>query len=101
MENILSINPFLKQSDINIDKLHITFLSETPEKEKLKSIAQFDYAPDKFMIIGKEVFLYCPINYGETKLSNKFFENKLNVSATTRNWKTVNKLVELASPSEA
>ncbi|MBA2407648.1 MAG: DUF1697 domain-containing protein [Chitinophagales bacterium] len=99
--NIISDNPFLKDSNIDTDKLHVTFLSETPEKEKFKSIAQFDYPPDKFIIIDQNVLLYCPINYGETKLSNKFFETKLNVSATTRSWKTVNKLVELASPSEA
>jgi uncharacterized protein (DUF1697 family) len=30
-------------------------------------------------------------------LSNNFFEQKLKVKATTRNWKTVNKLVELAT----
>jgi len=48
------------------------------------------------IIIGKEIFLYCPNGYGITKLSNNFFENKLKVNATTRNWKTVNKLVEMA-----
>jgi uncharacterized protein (DUF1697 family) len=97
IENIISNNPFLKDSNIDIDKLHVTFLSETPEKEKLISIVQFDYPPDKFIIIDQEVFLYCPDRYGETKLSNMFFENKLKVSATTRNWKTVNKLVEMAA----
>jgi uncharacterized protein (DUF1697 family) len=56
-----------------------------------------DYSPDRFTIIGKEIFLYIPEGYGNTKLSNNFFENKLKVTATTRNWKTVNKLFELAS----
>lgn len=97
IENIISNNPFLKDSNIDTDKLHVTFLSETPEKEKLNSIAQFDYSPDKSIIIDQEVFLYCPDRYGETKFSNMFFENKLKVSATTRNWKTVNKLAEMAS----
>jgi hypothetical protein len=40
--------------------------------------------------------LYCPQGYGNTKISNLFFENRLKVSATTRNWKTVIKLVDLA-----
>jgi len=33
----------------------------------------------------------------ETKLTNAFFEKKLGTTATTRNWNTVNKLVELAN----
>jgi len=30
-------------------------------------------------------------------MNNNFFEKKLKVNATTRNWKTVNKLFELAN----
>ncbi len=97
IENIISINPFLKNKDINTEKLHVTFLEEAPQPTSLESIKDFDYPPDEFIIIGKEVFLHCPDSYGETKLSNKFFESKLKVSATTRNWKTINKLIEIAS----
>ncbi len=96
IENVISVNPFLKERDINIEKLHVTFLSDTPNDASLESIKSFDYPPDKFIMADKEVFLHCPVNYGETKLSNKFFENKLKVSATTRNWKTINKLFEIA-----
>jgi uncharacterized protein (DUF1697 family) len=52
--------------------------------------------PDRFAIKGKEIYLHIPGSYGETKLSNKFFEDKFKVSATTRNWNTVNKLFEMA-----
>jgi len=97
MENILAVNPFLKDASIDQEKLHVTFLDEIPEQEKLAGIKHVDFPPDQFSIIGKEVFLYCPDKYGETKLSNKFFENKLRVAATTRNWKTVNKLAEMAT----
>jgi len=97
IEKIISINPFLKNKKINPDKLHVTFLAQLPEKAKADAIKDLDFAPDEFTIIGKEAFIHCPESYGETKLSNKFFETKLKVSATTRNWKTVNKLFELAS----
>lgn len=52
---------------------------------------------DEFIIHGKEVYLFCPNGYGKTKFSNTFFEKKLSVSATTRNWKTVNALCEIAN----
>lgn len=36
-----------------------------------------------------------PNGYGRTKLSNAFFERKLKVAATTRNWKTVTALHDM------
>ncbi len=96
LENIIYSNPFLKEININLEKLHVTFLSEKSDKTLIDLIKHFDYSPDKFYIIEKEVYLHIPGGYGETKLSNKFFENKLKVAATTRNWKTVNKLFEIA-----
>ncbi len=97
MASILAINPFLKIKGIDIEKLHVTFLEKIPGQNELNNIEKYDYSPDKFSIIKKEVFLYCPGGYGKTKLSNNFFESKLKVKATTRNWKTVNKLAGLAS----
>jgi uncharacterized protein (DUF1697 family) len=97
MEHAISVNPFLKQSKIDIEKLHITFLAEIPEQENVESIRNINYSPDRFIIIDKEVYLYCPNGYGITKLSNNFFEQKLKIKATTRNWRTVNKLFEMAT----
>jgi uncharacterized protein (DUF1697 family) len=95
IQEIINNNPFLNEDTINIDKLHVTFLRDKPLNSNLKSIESLNYLPDRFKIAGREIFLYCPVNYGETKLSNKFFESKLKVSATTRNWKTVNMLFEM------
>jgi uncharacterized protein (DUF1697 family) len=55
-----------------------------------------DFSPDKFQVIGKDAFIFCSAGYSDSKLTNQFFESKLGVSATTRNWKTVVKLNELA-----
>jgi uncharacterized protein (DUF1697 family) len=52
--------------------------------------------PGQFSIKGLEVHLYCPGGYGRTKLSNTAFERLLSVNATTRNWRTVNTLVEMS-----
>jgi uncharacterized protein (DUF1697 family) len=46
----------------------------------------------------REIFLFCPNGYGRTRLSNDFFERRLNTAATTRNWKTVRALSEMAGP---
>lgn len=97
LQKIVAKNPFAKKKNIDLKKLHVTFLSEFPKKENIERVNKTDFLPDQFIIEGKEIYLHIPVSYGETKLSNKFFENKLKVTVTTRNWKTVNKLFEIAS----
>ena len=97
MRHILEANPFARREGIQTEKLHATFLAAAPSANELEKVRALNYSPDEFVISGTEVYLHCPGGYGETKLSNKFFESKLKVSATTRNWNTVNKLVELAT----
>jgi len=88
-------NPFLKEENVDIDRLHLTCLKEVPSLELLEKIKMFQYLPDRYEIIGKDVFIFCAAGYGTSKLTNPFFESKLRVSATTRNWKTVMKLIEM------
>lgn len=95
MSKILDDNPFLKEENVDIKKLHVTFLADMSNESELEAIKTFNYEPDRFEIIGKEVFIYCEDKYHKSKLSNTFFEKKLKVTTTTRNWKTVGKLVEL------
>ncbi|MBY0426668.1 MAG: DUF1697 domain-containing protein [Cytophagales bacterium] len=96
-DNAITNNPLRAKEGIDIEKLHITFLSDLPDPNRLELISPYQYLPDEFCILGKEVYLYCPVDYGHSKLSNNFFESKLKVKATTRNWKTVLKLQEIAS----
>lgn len=58
---------------------------------------EVDYNPEEFVLRGNVVIYYSPRGYGRAKLNNNFFENKLKVTATTRNWNTVNKLLEMSS----
>ena len=40
--------------------------------------------------------MYCPDGFGRTKLTNNLFEKKLKVTATSRNFRTTMKLLEMA-----
>ena len=88
-------NPFWKEKDVNIDRLHLTCLKKVPSTELLEKIKLFQFLPDRYEIIGKDVFIFCAAGYGTSKLVNSFFESKLKTPATTRNWKTVMKLHEM------
>lgn len=96
MKKTILSNPFLKEKNCDTKRLYVTFLSEIPAKENVEGIEDIDFLPDRFIITGKEIYLCIPNGYGETKIPNNFFEKKLKVKATTRNWNTVNKLVDLA-----
>lgn len=89
-------NPFLIEPDIDLKKLHVTFLSETPEPENILRVNGLQYPPDQCNLNGKEVFVHCPDGYGRTKLTNALFENILKAQATTRNWNTVQALLKIA-----
>jgi uncharacterized protein (DUF1697 family) len=88
-------NPFLKEENVDIERLHLTCLKELPSPELLEKIKTFQYLPDRYEIIGRDVFIFCAAGYGTSKLTNSFFESKLKTSATTRNWKTVMQLNEM------
>ncbi len=96
LQRIAKTNPFLKKGKTDITKLHVTLLSGEPNKAALKQLETIATGDDAFVIAGKEIYLYCPNGYGRTKLSNAFFEKKLKVAATTRNWNTVTALLDMA-----
>ena len=93
---VLKNNPFLKQSGIETSKLHVTFLSQAPEKTAVERLDSIAAGADRFRCCGQEIYLYCPNGLGGTKLSINLFEKMLSVGATTRNWNTVNALYEMA-----
>ncbi len=88
-------NPFIINRNEDINKLHVTFLSNKPNKELIDKLLDYKDITDELIIEGDIIYLCCHQGYGTTKLNNTFFENKLKVQATTRNWKTVIKLTEL------
>ncbi len=98
-QQIISINPFLKRKNPDTEKCFLTVLSDSPGKSEIESISNFICEPDEFVIIDQNVFLYIPGKYQDTRLSNDFFEKKLHVKASCRNWKTVVALAGLSIQS--
>lgn len=88
-------NPFAKDATKNPDFFHIQIMSEKPADDLLQQIDRTAFLPDTFEINGCCIYLYIPGGYGNTKLNTNFFEKKLKVSGSTRNWKTVKVLVEM------
>jgi len=95
LEVVIDANPFVARGE-DAKALHVTFMDEVPTSVALESVRGKRADADEFAVIGRHVYLFCPDGYGSTKLTNTFFEKKLGSPATTRNWKTVTTLVEMA-----
>jgi uncharacterized protein (DUF1697 family) len=96
MRNILSSNPFLAEVNFDPAKMAVIFLHDDLTEHQIQKVADVDYPPDKFKIIGNEIYTFCPNGFGKTKLYTNFFENKMKVQGTARNWKTITTLLDLA-----
>ncbi|HSI91712.1 MAG TPA: DUF1697 domain-containing protein [Adhaeribacter sp.] len=96
MAKVVAANPYAEMVGFEPEKLYVTFMAEAPQPDKLEAIKAFTFEPEMYSILGKEIYIYCFNGYGNTKLENSFFEKKLKVTCTTRNWRTVNKLVEMS-----
>jgi len=101
LRHIISANPFLADNTKNVDYLHVTFLEKVAANDLIEKIIDINYQPDEFIIIGEVVYLYCPNGYSKSKLTNAFFESKLKVTATTRNWRTTLELLNLAQKARS
>ncbi len=70
MEKVVKCNPFLKHPAIDHSKPHVTFLSDTPLKTAADLSLPFAAEPDQCYIIRRDINLYRPDGYGNTKPSN-------------------------------
>ena len=94
-------NPFSKDSAMEEKFQHITFLENKPIPEKCKDLNEMDFSPEKWTIVNRAVYLFCPNGYGNSKLTNSHLERKLGVKATTRNWRTAIELLSIAEKMES
>lgn len=97
IERTIKNNPF---KNFNLEtkgtKVLFTFLNMKPKKENISKLLEKVKSPKKMVIKDDVVYLLCPKGYGKSKLSNTYIEKQLNLVATTRNWKSVEKLYELS-----
>jgi len=77
-------------------RLLVTFLSGRPDPARLRGLDPADYGPDVYRVRDREVYVWCPNGLAASKLGHAFWEKRLELTATGRNWRTVTRLLELA-----
>ncbi|WP_264521385.1 DUF1697 domain-containing protein [Flavobacterium sp. N1994] len=95
LQACLDRNNFLNDEGVDLKKLYVSFISsELPENMITQLNLNFIH-PDEIQLDGKRIYLKYDISPAKTKLDNKWIEKSMNVVSTTRNWNTVNKLLEM------
>jgi uncharacterized protein (DUF1697 family) len=97
IEGLIPRNPYLAEKNFDPARMGVVFLRKAPDQAGLKKMEGISFPPDKFEISGSEIFLFCPNGFGRSKLSTNYFENKMKVTGTARNWQTILKMLELAN----
>jgi uncharacterized protein (DUF1697 family) len=74
---------------------YFTLLNDIPGAEHVCEIQNLKFPNEEFVITDSCVYFYSSVGYGRAKRNNYFFEKKLKITATTRNYKTLTKLLSL------
>ena len=96
IKDIITSNPFLTEVNFDPAKMAVIFLRKNVTADQVSKVADVDYPPDKFLVTGREIYTFCPNGFGRTKIYTNFFESRMKVRGTARNWKTITTLLELA-----
>ena len=96
LENTELSNPYINFPDFDTSKMAVIFLLNPVTKVGIDKMSAVRYSPDQYCILDREILVYCPNGFGKTKLYTNFFESKMKVVGTARNWKTVATLLEMA-----
>lgn len=95
-ESIIIQNPYTDKEAIEKKQVYFVLLKNIPAPELVKALQDEIYENEKFFVSKDCVYLFCQTGYGKAKLNNNLIERKLKVDATTRNYRTMMKLLEMS-----
>lgn len=95
IEDLLKNNPFDGQFENDKD-LHVLFMDDELPAEKRDQLLGNNNENEMFAVRRREIFCLLRIGVLDSLLGKDYVGKKLKVSATARNWRTVNKIAEMA-----
>ena len=98
LKSIVDHCPFTDEKKVNS---YFTLLHSVADSHLIGETKKINYSNEEFIITKNCVYFYSSTGYGNAKCNNNFFERKLKVTATTRNYKTMVKLLSLSQELES
>jgi uncharacterized protein (DUF1697 family) len=97
LQRIVERNPFPESDKA---QTYFSLLAATPAPDALKALRAGDFAPDEVRVGDGAIYVRYATRLSDSRVNNNFLERRLKVAATTRNFNTMTKLVELSGPGE-
>ncbi|MEU1185088.1 DUF1697 domain-containing protein [Streptomyces sp. NPDC005820] len=87
-------------ADLQPKQLHVTYFSAPVEAERFADVDRPAHLPEEFRLGDRALYLYVPDGLGRSKLAETLSKPRFTkgLVATSRNWNTVVKLVEMTGP---
>lgn len=101
LRSVVKKNPFAKRSDVEPNKLLVSFLLADPGIQARKTLLGQKFAPEELHAVGKQLYIYFPNGVGKSKLPWRSIDKILHTPSTGRNWNSVTKMLEIAEKMEA
>ncbi|MBA2278810.1 MAG: DUF1697 domain-containing protein [Chloroflexia bacterium] len=87
-------NPFLTEGAPE-KELHVMVLSGVPTPERVAKLDPDRSPPDRFAVVDRAIYIHAPNGVARGRLTNDYFDRALDAVSTSRNWRTVGRLVAL------
>jgi uncharacterized protein (DUF1697 family) len=94
IKSVIESNPFDGQFE-NAKDLHVLFLEEELPAEKRELLLANNNENEMFAVRNREIFCLLRPGFSDSLMGKDYIGKKLKVSATARNWRTINKVFEL------
>jgi uncharacterized protein (DUF1697 family) len=100
LADVVAANPL---ADLAEDpaKYLVLFLSGRLDPARLADLDPADFAPEAFVLGEREIYLWNPEGVGVSAIVKALTPKRLGLTATGRNWRTVEKLLALADAADA
>lgn len=98
IQRAITANPF-PQAAADPKTVHLGFLATTPEYPQLEKLEELRKDSEDFRLLDRVFYLYAPEGIGRSKLATNT-EKLLGVTMTSRNWKTVGAIRDIAQSLE-
>jgi len=93
LERAVAANPFTSQA-AEPATVHLLFLAEAPAQPDLSALQAVKAPTESYVLSGRCFYMHTPQGLANSKLAARA-ERLLGVAGTTRNWRTVGKLLEM------
>lgn len=94
LKRVMEGNPFPSSA---ASRTYFSLLAVSPATHLAEDLSQIDFSPDSVKVVNDAIYTLYATKHSDSKFNNNFFERKLKVAATTRNFNTMSRCVELSA----